>query len=86
MSFRRSIYIEPEESDELRDIFLVPFSSRLIQCVVGICGILAIVMAIYKKIVKKFEMVEPKNKDTGLLDSFVWSVGILSQQGKCSSR
>ncbi|XP_023310326.1 glutamate receptor U1-like [Anoplophora glabripennis] len=81
MESRRSIYIEPKQSNELRDIFLIPFSSKLILCVVGTCAILAVVMTTYKKIMKAFKTTEIKNKDTGLLDSFVWSIGIVTQQG-----
>nr|UTN00876.1 gustatory receptor [Semanotus bifasciatus] len=81
MKFVRNIYIQPQESNDLRDIFLAPFDSRLIFCVGGVIFILAIVMSIFSRIVAKCKNMRTENQGNGFLDSFVWCIGIISQQG-----
>ncbi|KAJ8919204.1 hypothetical protein NQ315_012192 [Exocentrus adspersus] len=79
--FRRNIYIQPQQSNELRDIFLVPFDLRLLQCVFGTAAILALIMVTYKKSMNEYQVVKLQTSNSGLLDSVIWSIGIFSQQG-----
>ncbi|XP_074034073.1 glutamate receptor U1 [Leptinotarsa decemlineata] len=77
----KNIYIQPEESSEFRDIFLVPFDNRLIIAVLSTGLIFSLIMTLSNKIssIMKTDEIHAQNK--GVLDSIVWCIGIFSQQG-----
>ncbi|CAH1100427.1 unnamed protein product [Psylliodes chrysocephalus] len=77
----RNIYIEPVESESLRDIFLIPFDSRLILGVAGTGLILSIAMTINNWLHAKFRPQNKESKRREFSESIVWCVGIFTQQG-----
>ncbi|XP_072401194.1 glutamate receptor ionotropic, delta-1-like [Diabrotica undecimpunctata] len=77
----RNIYIEPAESQKMRDIFLVPFDYRLILCVVGTGLILATVITLNNIVDSRFCSKDIQNRTKSFSESVVWCIGVFSQQG-----
>lgn len=77
-NFRRNIYIKHQQSTELRDIFLIPFGSKLILCVIVTGMIFCIMTAITNKVANR--ITERQNNDT-LGEATVWCIAIFTMQG-----
>lgn len=77
---RCNIYIRQQETSTVRDIFLAPFSVRLIACVVGV----AIAAALAVVIISKLAPNKTKLRDIEYTEALLWSTGILCQQGQLS--
>ncbi|CAG9865505.1 unnamed protein product [Phyllotreta striolata] len=72
----RHIYVTPQESEKLRNIFTTPFDSRLILCVVGTGFILSLGMTVNNWVRHKLG-----GRRREFSESIVWCVGIFTQQG-----
>ncbi|CAG4985926.1 unnamed protein product [Colias eurytheme] len=74
-----NIYIRNQETSSVRDIFLAPFSPRLIICVVAVVVIAAIAIVLVCKLSNN----NPKKKSHKMscTEALIWSTGILCQQG-----
>ncbi|KOB69402.1 Glutamate receptor delta-2 subunit [Operophtera brumata] len=72
-----NIYIRQQETSTVRDIFLAPFSARLIACVVAV----AIAAALAVVIISKLATNNKELRDIGYTEALLWSTGILCQQG-----
>lgn len=74
--FSRNLYLQPSEYTKIRNIYLAPFSFRLLICVLITGAILAIsmsVITIYNH--------RQHGHQSELSDSLIWIIGILSMQG-----
>ncbi|XP_068911621.1 probable glutamate receptor isoform X2 [Tenebrio molitor] len=74
----RNIYIKHQQSTELRDIFLIPFGSKLILCVIVTGMIFCIMTAITNKVANR--ITKRQNNDT-LGEATVWCIAIFTMQG-----
>lgn len=83
-SCSRNIYIQTEESSDFRDIYLAPFDSRLILCVLMTGIMFSIALTIINKISQLYRATELNQNSGGFIEYLVWSVGVFSQQGKYS--
>ncbi|XP_038214587.1 probable glutamate receptor [Zerene cesonia] len=74
-----NIYIRNQETSSVRDIFLAPFSPRLIVCVVAVVVIAALAIVLVCKLSNN----NSKNKSHKMscTEALIWSTGILCQQG-----
>ncbi|KAG6460188.1 uncharacterized protein LOC115450000 isoform X2 [Manduca sexta] len=73
-----NIYIRHQETSTVRDIFLAPFSTKLVGCVVGIAVIASLTAVVISKVSSK---VRKNVHSLGYVESLIWSTGILCQQG-----
>ncbi|XP_039751005.1 probable glutamate receptor isoform X1 [Pararge aegeria] len=71
-----NIYIRHQETSAVRDIFLAPFSSKLIACV----ACMAIVAAVAVVIISRSSKSQGTRPIT-CIEGIIWSTGILCQQG-----
>ncbi|XP_052739573.1 glutamate receptor ionotropic, kainate 3-like [Bicyclus anynana] len=72
-----NIYIRHQETSAVRDIFLAPFSTKLIACVVCVVLVAAIVVVIISRSTKSSLEV----RQMSFIEGIIWSTGILCQQG-----
>ncbi|CAG4971568.1 unnamed protein product [Parnassius apollo] len=72
-----NIYIRDQETSAVRDIFLAPFSPRLLGCVLVIALASAVVILLISRITPSLMVDRPM----GFTEAFIWSIGILCQQG-----
>ncbi|XP_056640867.1 glutamate receptor ionotropic, delta-1-like [Diorhabda sublineata] len=77
----KNVYIEPAKSEEIRNIFLVPFGSRMMFCVIATGFILSVTITINNFVDSRFCSKDIQIKNRNLADSMVWCIGIFSQQG-----
>ncbi|PZC82663.1 hypothetical protein B5X24_HaOG200862 [Helicoverpa armigera] len=73
-----NIYIRQQETSTVRDIFLAPFSVRLVACVLAVVLISAIAIVI---ISRATSTVCANDRRMGYTEALIWSTGILCQQG-----
>ncbi|KAJ8721550.1 hypothetical protein PYW07_002325 [Mythimna separata] len=73
-----NIYIRQQETSTVRDIFLAPFSVRLVACVVAVVLIAAIAIIIISR--ASSTMCDHQRR-MGYTEALIWSTGILCQQG-----
>ncbi|KAJ2942655.1 hypothetical protein O0L34_g2124 [Tuta absoluta] len=73
-----NIYIRHQETSTVRDIFLAPFSPRLVACVVAV----AVVAALAVVLINHFtSSLRDQPRRLGYTEALIWSTGILCQQG-----
>lgn len=80
------MYVKPKESNEMRDIFLVPFGVRLIVSVLVTGIILAATVAFINHVVilmkvQKSSFTSPQ-VELNVSDSIIWCISVLSMQGE----
>ncbi|XP_035433718.2 uncharacterized protein LOC118265111 [Spodoptera frugiperda] len=73
-----NIYIRQQETSTVRDIFLAPFSIRLVACVVAVVLIAAIAIVLISHVTSTICV---NNRRMGYTEALIWSTGILCQQG-----
>ncbi|KAM3964291.1 glutamate receptor U1 [Aphomia sociella] len=73
-----NIYIRQQETSTVRDIFLAPFSARLVACVVAVALVASLAVVLISKIAPT---VRKKERPMGYTEALIWSTGILCQQG-----
>ncbi|XP_072938862.1 uncharacterized protein [Epargyreus clarus] len=73
-----NIYIRHQETSAVRDIFLAPFSARLVACVVAVALIAAITVVLISRVATKLCN---ETRTISCTEALLWSVGILCQQG-----
>jgi len=85
---RRNIYFRRPETGAMRDIFLAPFSPRLIASVVATGVVIAIAMVLVsvskaKRNGRQESSTHRKSSETkwSLGEAIVWSVSVLCMQG-----
>ncbi|CAF4848081.1 unnamed protein product [Pieris macdunnoughi] len=74
-----NIYIRNKETSSVRDIFLAPFSTRLLICVAIVLVVSAITIVLISNISRTF--LKNKSRQIGCSEALIWSTGILCQQG-----
>lgn len=83
---RSNIYIRHQETSTVRDIFLAPFSLRLIGCVVAVALFASTIVVIISRLTI---FLQTTHRPMPYTEAFLWSTGILCQQGilrsSCSS-
>ncbi|CAG9578847.1 unnamed protein product [Danaus chrysippus] len=72
-----SIYIRHHETSAVRDIFLAPFSFRLIVCVFLVVLIAAIILILIHRVTAAYM----KIRHMSCMEGLIWSTGIVCQQG-----
>ncbi|OWR43605.1 glutamate receptor 1 [Danaus plexippus plexippus] len=72
-----SIYIRHHETSAVRDIFLAPFSFRLIVCVFSVVLIAATIFILIHRVTAAYI----KIRHMSCMEGLIWSTGILCQQG-----
>ncbi|GBP63267.1 Glutamate receptor U1 [Eumeta japonica] len=70
-----NIYIRHQETSAVRDIFLAPFSPRLLACVVGVALVAAAAVVAASRFAPS-----PVPRTMGFPEALLWSTGILCQQ------
>ncbi|CAD0199780.1 unnamed protein product [Chrysodeixis includens] len=73
-----NIYIRQQETSTVRDIFLAPFSARLVACVMAVALLAAITVVVISRMTAT---VRSKERRMGYTEALIWSTGILCQQG-----
>lgn len=76
--FRCNIYIRQQETSTVHDIFLAPFSVRLVACVVAVVLIAAMAIVGISRMTSTASF---NNRRMGYPEALIWSTGILCQQG-----
>ncbi|KAG7306388.1 hypothetical protein JYU34_009018 [Plutella xylostella] len=71
-----NIYIHHQETSTVRDIFLAPFSARLLACVVAVALAAAASVALVSRLAPA-----PDERPMEYAEALLWSTGILCQQG-----
>ncbi|CAK1540461.1 unnamed protein product [Leptosia nina] len=74
-----NIYIRNQETSSVRDIFLAPFSTRLLVCVAFVIIMAALVIVIITNISRS--LLRTKSRAMTCTEALIWSTGILCQQG-----
>ncbi|XP_022834108.1 probable glutamate receptor [Spodoptera litura] len=74
-----NIYIRQQETSTVRDIFLAPFSIRLVACVVAVVLIAAIAIVLISHVTSTICL---NDRRMGYTEALIWSTGILCQQGQ----
>ncbi|XP_061730130.1 uncharacterized protein LOC133534851 [Cydia pomonella] len=72
-----NIYIRHQETSTVRDIFLAPFSARLLACVLAVAVAASIVVVLISRATSNPNDSRPME----YTEAFVWTTGILCQQG-----
>ncbi|KAI8422439.1 hypothetical protein MSG28_006278 [Choristoneura fumiferana] len=75
-----NIYIRHQETSTVRDIFLAPFSARLLVCVLAVAVVASIAVVLISKMTPGIADSRPLE----YTEAFVWTTGILCQQGSSS--
>lgn len=78
--FRRNIYFKPKESNEIRDIFLAPFGTRLLLSVFVTFLILAAMAFVINLVTSKI-IRNSAQESFGISDSVMWCIAVLTMQG-----
>ncbi|XP_059050067.1 uncharacterized protein LOC131845070 [Achroia grisella] len=73
-----NIYIRQQETSTVRDIFLAPFSARLVVCVVAVALVASLAVVLISKVAPS---VRNRERPMGYTEALIWSTGILCQQG-----
>ncbi|CAB3223642.1 unnamed protein product [Arctia plantaginis] len=73
-----NIYIRQQETSTVRDIFLAPFSFRLVACVVAVGLLAAVSIVIINRITSPLR---GSGRRIDYTEALIWSTGILCQQG-----
>ncbi|XP_075974969.1 putative glutamate receptor isoform X3 [Anticarsia gemmatalis] len=73
-----NIYIRQQETSTVRDIFLAPFSVRLVLCVVAVALVAALAIVIISRMTSSLR---ESTRKMGYTEALIWSTGILCQQG-----
>ncbi|XP_060803740.1 uncharacterized protein LOC106141045 [Amyelois transitella] len=73
-----NIYIRQQETSTVRDIFLAPFSARLVVCVVAVALVASLAVVVISRLAPN---IRKKERPMGFTEALVWSTGILCQQG-----
>lgn len=73
--FSRNIYVKPKESNEIRDIFLAPFGTRLLLSVFVTFLILATMAFVINLLTNNAQ------ERFGISDSVMWCIAISTMQG-----
>ncbi|KAJ0175630.1 hypothetical protein K1T71_008789 [Dendrolimus kikuchii] len=73
-----NIYIRHQETSTVRDIFLAPFSLRLIACVVVVALFASIIVMIISHLTSSSKDIP---RPMAYTEALLWSTGILCQQG-----
>lgn len=75
--------MHPSEFSVSRDIYLTPFSPKLLLCVLGMSILLAIIMLIVASIANiRAKINDITTEYINISYAALWVVGILSMQGK----
>ncbi|XP_041988167.1 glutamate receptor 2-like [Aricia agestis] len=72
-----NIYIRHQETSAVRDIFLAPFSPRLIACVLSVALAASVAIVIISRLTSAYRNV--RHMSCG--EALIWATGILCQQG-----
>nr|XP_037870491.1 probable glutamate receptor [Bombyx mori] len=72
-----NIYIRHQETSTVRDIFLAPFSARLLACVLAVAFIASLAVVTISRVTPQCV----STRRIGYIEALVWSTGILCQQG-----
>ncbi|XP_053613152.1 uncharacterized protein LOC128676810 [Plodia interpunctella] len=73
-----NIYIRQQETSTVRDIFLAPFSARLVACVLAVAVVASLAVVLISKLAPT---IKNKGRPMGFTEALIWSTGILCQQG-----
>ncbi|XP_049868133.1 glutamate receptor U1-like [Pectinophora gossypiella] len=73
-----NIYIRHQETSTVRDIFLAPFSPRLVVSVAAVVVVAALAVVLVSRLTPTLR---GKHRPLGYTEALVWSTGILCQQG-----
>ncbi|XP_028172975.1 uncharacterized protein LOC114361946 [Ostrinia furnacalis] len=73
-----NIYIRQQETSTVRDIFMAPFSARLVACVVAVAFLAASAVVLISRLAPS---VHNKARPMEYAEALIWSTGILCQQG-----
>lgn len=71
--------MKPKESNEIRDIFLAPFGTRLLLSVFGTFVVLAAMVFVINFVVTRIS--NDHQERLGISDSIMWCVAVLTMQG-----
>lgn len=77
-SRRCNIYIRQQETSTVRDIFMAPFSARLVACVVAVAVLAASAVVLISRLAPS---VRNRARPMEYAEALIWSTGILCQQG-----
>lgn len=75
--FRCNIYIRHQETSTVRDIFLAPFSARLVACVFSV----ALLASLSIVLISRLSRMRTSTREMGHTEALIWSTGIFCQQG-----
>ncbi|KAL0852627.1 hypothetical protein ABMA27_016916 [Loxostege sticticalis] len=73
-----NIYIRQQETSTVRDIFMAPFSARLVACVVAVAVLAASAVVLISRLAPS---VRNRARPMEYAEALIWSTGILCQQG-----
>ncbi|XP_050674362.1 glutamate receptor ionotropic, kainate 1-like, partial [Leptidea sinapis] len=74
-----NIYIRNQETSAVRDIFLAPFSSRLLVCVIAVIIVTSLAVVVISRLT--IQLARNKRRKMEYTEAMVWSMGIICQQG-----
>lgn len=62
----------------MRDIFLAPFSGRLVACVIAVTVVASLTIVLISRLTPSLA---DQSRPMGFTEGLIWSTGILCQQG-----
>lgn len=79
--------MHPSELSVSKDIYLTPFSQKLLLCVLGMAILLAVIMLTVSLVAnyKARQRNEQQSEDVNVSYAALWVVGILTMQGNIIS-